>query len=45
MTSAGYLLRARYEQVAAYLNPVSAAVLMIVFGTYLVRALIWNRKR
>ena len=45
LTSAGYLLRARYEQVAAYLNPVSTIVLTIVFGTYLVRALTWNRKR
>jgi membrane protein DedA with SNARE-associated domain len=44
LTSAGYLLRARYEQVAAYLNPVSTVVLTIVFGTYLVRALAWNRK-
>jgi membrane protein DedA with SNARE-associated domain len=45
LTSAGYLLRSRYEQVAAYLNPVSTVVLTVVFGTYLVRALSWNRKR
>lgn len=42
LTAAGYLLRARYEEVSAYLGPISSVVLTIVIGTYLVRALNWK---
>jgi membrane protein DedA with SNARE-associated domain len=45
LTAAGYLLRSRYEQVSAYLNPVSTVVLTIVLGTYVIRAATWKRTR
>lgn len=40
---AGYVLRAQYEQVRDYLNPIATIVLTIVIGTYLVRALTWKK--
>jgi len=42
LVSAGYLLRSRYDQVAHYLNPVSAVVLTIVTATYVVRIATWK---
>jgi len=45
LTGAGYLLRSHYDQVADYLNPVSAVILTIVAATYVVRAAAWKRGR
>ena len=42
LASAGYLLRSRYDQVADYLNPVSAVVLTIVAATYVIRIATWK---
>jgi membrane protein DedA with SNARE-associated domain len=44
LTSAGYLLRAQYQQVDDYLDPVATVVLAIVIATYLVRALTWKKR-
>jgi membrane protein DedA with SNARE-associated domain len=44
LTGAGYLLRSHYDQVADYLNPVSAVVLTIVAATYCIRVATWKRK-
>jgi membrane protein DedA with SNARE-associated domain len=43
LTAAGYLLRAQYEQVRDYLNPLATVVLTIVVGTYLLRVLTWKK--
>jgi len=43
LTGAGYLLRSHYDQVADYLNPVSAVILTTVAATYVVRAATWKR--
>jgi membrane protein DedA with SNARE-associated domain len=42
LASAGYLLRSRYDQVADYLNPVSAVVLTVVAATYVMRIATWK---
>jgi membrane protein DedA with SNARE-associated domain len=44
MVTAGYLLRAQYERVDDYLDPVASIVLTIVVGTYLIRALTWKKR-
>ena len=43
LTSAGYLLRSHFDQVADYLNPVSTVILATVAVTYVVRILRWKR--
>jgi membrane protein DedA with SNARE-associated domain len=43
LVSAGYVLRAQYDEVRDYLNPLATIVLTIVIGTYLFRVLTWRR--
>ncbi len=43
LTTAGYLLRAQYDQVRDYINPVASAVLAVAITTYFVRALTWKK--
>lgn len=43
LMAAGYLLRAQYERVDDFLDPVATIVLTIVIGSYLIRALTWRR--
>jgi membrane protein DedA with SNARE-associated domain len=43
LVSAGYVLRAQYDEVRDYLNPLATIVLTIVIGTYLFRVLTWKR--
>jgi len=43
LVTAGYLLRAQYEQIRDYLDPFATTVLAIVVGTYLFRVLTWKR--
>jgi membrane protein DedA with SNARE-associated domain len=43
LVTAGYVLRAQYEQVRGYLSPIATIVLAIVIATYLVRALTWKK--
>ena len=45
LTGAGYLLEARYEEIAHWLNPVSTGVLAIIVVAYLVRLVQHRRKR
>ena len=44
LTAAGYALRARYDQVSAYLNPVASLVLATVATVYVVRVVVWTRR-
>jgi membrane protein DedA with SNARE-associated domain len=43
LMAAGYLLRAQYERVDDYLDPVATTVLTIVIVSYLIRALTWRK--
>jgi len=43
LVSAGYVLRAQYEQVRDYLSPVATIVLTIVVATYLIRLIGWKK--
>jgi membrane protein DedA with SNARE-associated domain len=43
LMGAGYLLRAQYERVDDYLDPVATIVLTIVIGSYVIRAATWRR--
>lgn len=42
LATAGYFLRAQYERVDDFLDPVAIVVLTIVIGAYLFRALTWR---
>ncbi|HYI04702.1 MAG TPA: DedA family protein [Reyranella sp.] len=45
LTGAGYLLEAKYEEIAHWLNPASTAILAVIVVAYLVRLVRHRRRR
>ena len=43
LVTAGYVLRAQYDQVRDYLSPIATIVLTIVVATYLIRLIGWKK--